>query len=77
MAAVDSATAQPADLGAQARDVWLAIDREHSTDDAVRNGLIELVKLLLGHLGDLVPQVWVGVQATAIREQLGQVIIAF
>ena len=72
MAAVDSATAQPADLGAQAREVWLAIDREHSTDDAVRNGLIELVKLLLGHLGDLVPQVWVGVQATAIREQLGQ-----
>ncbi|MCE1162893.1 MAG: GGDEF domain-containing protein [Thiomonas sp.] len=70
MAAVDDAAAQPSELGAQAREVWLAIDRERSSEDAVRNGLIELVKLLLGHLGDLVPQAWVGVQATAISEQL-------
>lgn len=72
IAAVDDAAAQPSELGAQAREVWLAIDRERSSEDAVRNGLIELVKLLLGHLGDLVPQAWVGVQATAISEQLQQ-----
>ncbi|HML82672.1 MAG: GGDEF domain-containing protein [Betaproteobacteria bacterium] len=69
MAAAENAE-QAADLGTQAREVWLAIDREQTTEDAVRNGLIELARLLLDHLGDLVPQAWVGVQATAIREQL-------
>ena len=62
--------AQPSALNPQAREVWLAIDREQVTEYAVRNGLTELVRLLLGHLGDLVPQAWVGVQAAAIREQL-------
>jgi diguanylate cyclase len=69
IASADS-DAQPADLNPQAREVWLAIDREQTTEDAVRNGLTELVRLLLEHLGDLVPQPWVGVQAAAIREQL-------
>ena len=69
IASADS-TAQPAELNPQAREVWLAIDREQTTEDAVRNGLTELVRLLLEHLGDLVPQPWVGVQAAAIREQL-------
>jgi len=69
IAAADGAV-QPSELGTQAREVWLAIDREQTTEDAVRNGLTELVRLLLGHLGDLVPQAWVGVQAAAIREQL-------
>ena len=68
--AVDEPAAQPSELGAQAREVWLAIDREQSSEDAVRDGLIDLVKLLLGHLGDFVPQAWVGAQATAISEQL-------
>ena len=70
IALADSAAQQPSELSAQAREVWLVIDREQSTEAAVRNGLTELVRLLLEHLGDLVPQPWVGVQATAIREQL-------
>ncbi len=65
-----AAKAQPAALAAQARDLWLAVDRAQATADAVRTGLTELVRLLLGHLGDLAPQPWVGVQAAAIREQL-------
>ena len=69
IASADGAV-QPSELGTQAREVWLAIDREQATEDAVREGLTELVRLLLGHLGDLVPQAWVGVQAAAIREQL-------
>ncbi len=69
IASADSG-AQPSELSPLAREVWLAIDREQTTEDAVRNGLTELVGLLLGHLGDLVPQPWVGVQAAAIREQL-------
>ncbi|MGA8010142.1 MAG: GGDEF domain-containing protein [Thiomonas sp.] len=70
IAVADSAAQQPSELSAQAREVWLVIDREQSTEAAVRNGLTELVRLLLEHLGDLVRQPWVGVQATAIREQL-------
>jgi diguanylate cyclase len=69
MAAADGKE-QAADLSTQAREVWLAIDREQTTESAVRNGLTELVRLLLDHLGDLVPQAWVGVQAAAIRDQL-------
>ncbi|MGE0071855.1 MAG: diguanylate cyclase [Thiomonas sp.] len=70
IATVDDAKAQPEAVRAQAREVWLAIDRERSADDAVRDGLVDLARLLLDHLGDLVPQPWVGVQAGAIRDQL-------
>ncbi|WP_449369805.1 diguanylate cyclase domain-containing protein [Thiomonas sp.] len=62
--------AQATDLSQRAREVWLAIDREQTTEDAVRDGLADLVRLLLEHLGDLAPQAWVGVQAAAIREEL-------
>jgi diguanylate cyclase len=60
----------PSALAPRARDLWLAIDRDQSTEGAVRDGLTELVRLLLGHLGELVPQPWVAVQAAAISEQL-------
>lgn len=69
IAAADAGT-PPSALAAQAREVWLAIDRAQANEDAVRQGLAELVRLLLEHLGDLVPQPWVGVQAAAISEQL-------
>ncbi|MGC9185401.1 MAG: diguanylate cyclase domain-containing protein [Thiomonas sp.] len=69
IATADAGT-PPSALAAQAREVWLAIDRAQANEDAVRQGLTELVRLLLEHLGDLVPQPWVGVQAAAISEQL-------
>ena len=68
--AAESASQMPADLPARARDLWLALDRARANDDAVQNSLADLLRLVLGHLGELVPQPWVGVQASAIREQL-------
>ncbi|WP_298290965.1 GGDEF domain-containing protein [Thiomonas sp.] len=70
IAVVEGGAEQPEAVRAQAREVWLAIDRERNADDAVRDGLVDLARLLLDHLGELVPQPWVGVQAGAIRDQL-------
>ena len=60
----------PQDLQAAARDLWLVLDRAGADGAAIENALIDLLRLVLGNLGELVPQPWVAAQATAIRERL-------
>lgn len=60
----------PDQLAGQLRDLWIALERQSTEQSALSEALLNLLRLILGHLAELVPQPWVGAQASAINDQL-------
>lgn len=65
-----TADSPPAALPGALRDVWIAMERQAGENAALRDALVALVRMILEHLAELMPQPWVGAQASAIGEQL-------
>ncbi len=70
IAQAQGAELPPAALPGALRDVWIAMERQAGENAALLDALVALVRLILEHLAELVPQPWVGAQASAIGEQL-------